>query len=357
MLVLLVKPYMLLCLSGFTMIGVMRKLLLPVFAGLLLVLAAPAFAAPKSSAPSNTSAPSLKGKAYVGYALSVKPGRWSGYPKPKLTYQWYQCESSSWDNCERMASETEKSIKLVESLTGKFLAAEVTATNSYGKEEKRTGVSSKIAYKNGAPPTNPEPPVLKGKAIVGYNLSATPGKWAGAPSPTLKFQWQRCSSSGSSCADIVGKTERSITLTDADIDKKLRLQVTATNKLGSEVAYSPLSAVVVSTKPVMKKAPEVKGTPTVGKSVSVRLGTWSGKPSPALAINWMICTSTDTASCNKIVRPNRAGETGTNYETESYYTVATGDAGKYVAVQITATNSYGSASAISTPVLVTRPAS
>ena len=74
-------------------------------------------------------------------------------------------------------------------------------------------------------------------------LSASTGTWSGSPT-SFAYQWRRCNTSGSGCADIGSATSSSYLLVAADVGSTLRVRVTATNGAGSSSAESAQTAVV-----------------------------------------------------------------------------------------------------------------
>jgi hypothetical protein len=117
-------------------------------------------------------------------------------------------------------------------------------------------------------PTAKALPEVTGTARDGDTLTAKEGEWDEANSPvTFAFQWQRCDTSGASCADIATATTKTYTAQSADVGKKLRVQVAATDTDGSSQAVSP------TTRDVVARGAD----PTVRPEGAQRLqdGTWS----------------------------------------------------------------------------------
>jgi len=79
-------------------------------------------------------------------------------------------------------------------------------------------------------------------------LTATRGAWTGSPT-AYAYQWRRCNSSGSSCANVVNAGASSYRLAASDVGQKMRVAVTATNAGGSSSANSPLTAMVTAPAP------------------------------------------------------------------------------------------------------------
>jgi hypothetical protein len=118
-------------------------------------------------------------------------------------------------------------------------AAKTTVIVSYNANT----ITATIA---GAPVASTTPPKIGGTATVGDKLTVTDnGTWTAAPAPTYSYQWESCS--GSSCAKIAGATGSSYTLTSAEVGKKIKAQVTATNSYGSASAFSNTLGPVTAT--------------------------------------------------------------------------------------------------------------
>ncbi|MGE5275014.1 MAG: S8 family serine peptidase, partial [Verrucomicrobiota bacterium] len=88
-----------------------------------------------------------------------------------------------------------------------------------------------------APPANTAQPAISGSAVVGQTLQASTGTWTNSPT-SYGYQWQRCDSSGANCPAISGATLSSYLVVSADVGSTLRVEVTASNSLGSGTATS-----------------------------------------------------------------------------------------------------------------------
>ena len=93
------------------------------------------------------------------------------------------------------------------------------------------------------PPANQSPPTISGTAQVGQTLSASTGTWSGSPT-SFAYQWRRCDSGGTGCADLPGAGASTYVPVGGDVGSTLRVRVTATNDAGSSSAESAPSAVV-----------------------------------------------------------------------------------------------------------------
>ena len=93
-------------------------------------------------------------------------------------------------------------------------------------------------------PVNTVPPSISGTAQQSQTLTANNGTWTGTAPITYRYQWLRCNRNGNGCSDISGATERTYLVRAADVDRTVRVRVTATNNDGSASATSAPTAVV-----------------------------------------------------------------------------------------------------------------
>lgn len=101
-------------------------------------------------------------------------------------------------------------------------------------------------------PKSSKPPVISGSPVQGATLVSTTGTWSGT-GRTYSYRWQRCR--GATCVFVPAATTRRYRLTAADVSRRLRIFVTATNPFGSATRASALTATVRSAFQV-KPAPE-----------------------------------------------------------------------------------------------------
>ena len=227
---------------------------------------------------------------------------------------------------------------------GHTIVAVVTATNSQGTASASSTATAVVQAALSAP-TNTAVPIVSGTATQGQTLSTSTGSWTGSPAPTYAYQWQDCSSTGASCANISGATASSYTLAASDVGHTIVAVVTATNSQGTASASSTATAVVQAalSAPTNTAVPIVSGTDTQGQTLSTSTGSWTGSPAPTYTYQWQDCSSTG-ASCANI-----------SGATASSYTLAASDVGHTIVAVVTATNSQGTASASSTATAVVAP--
>jgi hypothetical protein len=110
----------------------------------------------------------------------------------------------------------------------------------------------------------------------------------------------------------------------------LRVQETATNTAGNVTVNSASTAVVVAgsnTDPIWLTEPTVTGTPAEGLILTAAPGTMTGTPTPTVTYQWEQSATGAAGSWSSV-----------SGETNQTYGIATGQAGKYIRVQVIATN-------------------
>jgi hypothetical protein len=188
-------------------------------------------------------------------------------------------------------------------------------------------------------PANSAEPRLTGAATVGSTLSATTGSWTGNPTG-FAFQWVRCPPSGgrpdgSDCASIGGATTSKYVVATADVDRRLRVRVTAANADGQQTVASNATARVRQPdagRPVNVAAPTLSGTPAQGQTLHVAPGTWNGRQPITYTFRWLRC---DGAGNNCVIQSGFADDS---------YGLREGDVGKTIRARVIARNSQGEGS-------------
>ncbi len=92
-------------------------------------------------------------------------------------------------------------------------------------------------------PSNSAVPTISGTAQQGQTLDASKGTWTNEPTG-YTYQWQRCNSSGTECANISGASASSYTLVEADFQHTIVVKVTANNAGGTSSAVSSATSKV-----------------------------------------------------------------------------------------------------------------
>ena len=212
-------------------------------------------------------------------------------------------------------------------------------------------MAASVSASSSAPtvaPVSEDEPVISGAAVVGSTLTGTTGTWTGDVS-TYAYQWVRCEEDGglpdgSNCAVVSGATSPNYTLVAADVGKRMRIRVTATNADGSTTVASnatlAVKAASTAVSPSNTAAPAVSGTPTQSTYLHVSAGIWAGTQPIDFDYRWVRC---DTAG-------NNCKEIGGASDNDYY--VRDTDVGSTLRARVTASNEAGSAATSTTPTAV-----
>jgi Ca2+-binding RTX toxin-like protein len=189
--------------------------------------------------PRNTEPPAITGTERVGRTLTTSNGTWQNSPT-SFAYQWQRCNAEG-AACTNITGATQRTYTLVAADADRRIRAAVVASNADGGTTAFSAPTDVISANSA--PRNTVRPSISGTAVVGGELTANNGTWTGGVR-TYAYQWERCDSAGSSCADIAGATGRTYGVRAADEGSTLRVEVTATNLAGSTAVTSDRSAVV-----------------------------------------------------------------------------------------------------------------
>ena len=265
--------------------------------------------------------PTVSGIPQRTHTLVASGGSWTNEPT-SLSYQWERCNDAG-AACAAIPGATAVAYQLTAADEGFEITVAVTAGNSAGTT---TAQASPTAIVSGLLPVSTTPPQLSALGVrQDVPLSVSQGSWQTTSGTTYAIQWQRCDSSGGSCAAITGATEPSYTPVAADVGSTLRAVVTATDVDGSTSALSETSDEVLPAAPRWTDLPLLSASgAAVGDTLSITPGTWSGPPVSSDAIQVMRCTS----SCVAVA----AG---------SAYTIQGSDVGAVLRVRETASNAGG----------------
>jgi len=194
-------------------------------------------------------------------------------------------------------------------------------------------------------PNNTAEPRIDGTTTQGSTLSTTTGTWTGTSPISYTYQWVRCGASGgksdgSDCATIGGATTSAYVLSSADVGRRLRVRVTASNSDGAATAASNATVTIQSTasgRPRETRPPAVSGTLTVGSTLKGDPGSWTGTQPITFVFRWLRC---DGGGGNCIELPG---------QTSDSYTLQSSDSGHTIRFRVTARNSSGSRNVLSSP--------
>ena len=197
------------------------------------------------------------------------------------------------------------------------------------------------AARTQAAPANTELPTITGTAVKDSTLVAGTGSWSGTTPISFAFQWQRCDDAGANCAAVSDATNTTYVVGSADVGKRMRVLVTASNADGAASALSsPTATVTESAAPVNTGEPSISGSAVEGQTLAATSGTWTGGQPITFAYQWVRCGSNGGAADGS----NCAFISGA---TKTTYVLTSTDVGSRMRVRVTATNSSGSQTAAS----------
>ena len=284
-----------------------------------------------SSAPSDTTAPTISGEAVVGSTLTADPGSWTD-PSATFSYAWQRCDASG--ACTTIDGASTATYTPTSDDLGDTISVSVTATNAGGQNTATSAATAPIGPATSSAPSDTTAPTISGEAVVGSTLTADPGSWTD-PSATFSYAWQRCDATGA-CTTIDGASTATYTLTSDDLGDTISVSVTATNAGGQNTATSAATAPIgpaTSSAPSDTTAPNISGEAVVGSTLTADPGSWTD-PSATFSYAWQRCDA--TGACTTIAGASTAT-----------YTPTSDDLGDTISVSVTATNAGGQNTATS----------
>ena len=128
-----------------------------------------------STAPVNTSLPSISGTAQDGQTFTASQGSWNPSSGNNFTYQWQRCDSSG-NSCSNISGATSTTYRNTSSDVGHRLRVAVKATNSLGNSTATSAASSVVAAAGTTtttPTTTTPPPAGK---VISINDVVAPNR-------------------------------------------------------------------------------------------------------------------------------------------------------------------------------------
>lgn len=175
-----------------------------------------------------------------------------------------------------------------------------------------------------ASPVNIGLPTISGTAQPANNLTCSNGTWTGYPTPNFLRKWQQSTNGGVTWNDFSPQqTGITYAVQTGDVGSQIRCIVTGQNSQGvANATANPvtITSALVGSAPYPLTAPSIAGTTLVGSTLTLTAGTWGGTLPITLAYQWL--------RDGQVI----SGATGTTYVTVS------ADAGMFIQVRETATN-------------------
>jgi hypothetical protein len=313
---------------------------------------------------------STSGAPRVGYKISAVEGVWSGIPAPAFVYQWFVCrdqrtlaDTSFAADCRDINGATTKEFAITPelatdyNLVGKFLGVMVTGTNKAGQDFAYSTTSTKAVT---MPPQLETPPEISGYRYVDGTLTGTRATFTGTQPMNISQGWWQCNSAietavavqPAGCTVVSGASAATLKLTLAMKGKFVTSSTTAVNDAGTLTVWAP-STVEVTTGAINVVPPTIAVTPTglpkVGGTLSANNGVWSGDPALTesdYTYQWYSCAveiKTPAFTIDPLAECIRVGDA-----VNKTYQPVRDDAGRFVLVSVTGTNSQGGSTIYST---------
>ena len=274
----------------------------------------------------------ISGTLNSGQVLTAGTASLGGGPVSSTTYQW-QSSSSSGGTYADISGATSSTYTLTDSEVNKYVKVVVTVSNTVGSNSATSTATSQIG-------ATLSPPTLTGAAISGTTtqgqvLTASVQGAGGGTATTTTYQWSRADSSGGTYSNISGATASTYTLTSADVAKYIKVTIAVSNPAGG-----PNSATSSATNAIAIIAPTIgsatfSGTTTTGQTLTATAGTLGGGAVASTTYQWKSATTSGGVYSD------------ISAATNSTYVLTSNEAGRYIKVTITVTNTAGNASATS----------
>jgi hypothetical protein len=303
----------------------------------------------QSAKPANVVAPSATGGLTIGSMWTVDVGTWTGSPSPTIAIHWLRCAQPVFSTytvvpagCLVIAGATGTTYVATAAEAGKYVTAQVAGNSPIGFTIVGTISAAPIASTK---PANTVPPTVAGTAAVGWTWTVNVGTWTGSPAPTMAIHWLRCdmpintlySTVPPGCEVIPDAMGLTYVSTSVDAGSYLTAQVAGNSPLGFTIVGAVNTTAVESAKPANTVAPTVSGTPALGSTMTVDVGTWTGAPTPTIAIHWLRCDQAIGASYTVVP----VGCVVIRGGTSTTYTPTVDDVGKYLTAQVAGNSPLG----------------
>lgn len=238
--------------------------------------------------------PSVVGTAQVGKTLKIEGVSKSSFDPTadRVEYQWLRAGKA-------ISGATAAQYTLVAADKGKTISVTVTGfKDGYGP----ASVTSSATQAVSAGVLKSAKPTISGTAAVGSTLTVKAGSWTDGT--TLKYQWLRDGKA------IKNATAKKYTLVSADAGQKITVRTT-----GTLSGYAKVEKKSDALRIWAAPKPKIAGTKTVGKTLTVKPGTWT--TGSKITYQWL--------------RDGKA----ISGATKSTYKLTAKDAGKQISVKVT----------------------
>jgi hypothetical protein len=281
--------------------------------------------------PVDQEGPLIAGFPAVSQTLYAMPGASSA--SSTLSYQWERCDEDGL-YCDPVEGAEASSYTPVTADAGSTLRVAISAE---GPANSGTAVSTQTATVVPAAPSKIIAPSISGSDQAANPLNADPGIWIAESAISYSYEWSICDAAGEECVASTEGSKATYTPSSTDIGKAARVTITASDVSGEGGPDAASGGIIEaeSGTPLNTTAPLLEGSATVGESLMVTQGAWTGEQPISYSYEWMRCNE-DGEECSAIGGANEAS-----------YIPTEADLGSALRAEVTATNTDGSAEAAS----------
>ena len=288
--------------------------------------------------PTYTNAPSISGTAQQGQTLTLTQADWTDAAGATITVSdvWEDCVG---DACTPTA-DTGLSYQLSSTDVGDTIeVVEMASTTTDG---------SATADSDQTPTVTAQPPAggaasISGTAQQGQTLTATTSGWSNTPT-SYTYTWESCTTTCTTVAtDSSSSTASTYAIAASDVGHTIEVEVTATNSGGTSTAVTSAPTATVVAEPPAGGTASISGTAQQGQTLTATTSGWSNSPT-SYTYQWESCVS---GTCS-IVATDSASTA-----TTSTYVIAATDVGHTIEVAVTATNSGGNSTTVTSAATAT----
>ncbi len=299
---------------------------------------------PINDPPVCTALPAITGAPQVGQTLTAASGTWNDLNDSgtiaSFAYQWQRANSATGSGVAAIAGATAATYVPVAADMGKFLRVQVTGTDA-GTPTPAKSTTASSAYTTAITSgtnTAPTISVLADLTVAEDTATGVLAITVGDAQTAATALTLTASSSNPALVPVAGivlggsGAGRTVTVTPA-ANQSGSATITVTVSDGSLTANEPfvLTVNAVNDAPVNTVAPAIAGTAQVGQTLTASTGTWNDTadagPIATYAYQWQRADSATGTNLAAI-----AGATAATY------VPVAADAGKFLRVQVTATD-------------------
>jgi Bacterial Ig-like domain (group 3) len=285
------------------------------------------------AAPTNTTPPSISGTAQQGDTLTLTQGTWTDAAGAvTVSDAWMSCGAT----CTTVATTTSTTATYVIAAgdVGNTIDVVETATAS----ADTSGTTATLGSNSLGPVTAQIPAggtaSISGTPQQGQTLTATTSGWSNTPT-SYTYTWESCTTTCTAVAtDSSSSTTSTYAIAATDVGHTIEVDVTATNSGGTSTAVTSAPTATVVAEPPAGGTASISGTAQQGQTLTATTSGWSNTPT-SYTYTWESCTTTCTAVA-----------TDSSSTTTSTYAIAATDVGHTIEVAVTATNSGGNSTTV-----------